>query len=231
MNNLVILLFLQVQHWLPAVPTPDDWHSVCANYDRLIQFREETFAQQGVSDPKLHSNRSRQDITKEVMAFRVKLRTCDYLLHPHDSAESHKSLSGEDLDPELHKFCEHARDLRASYFEAFIQHEQTSRLMKASPPTFTEYPVFITQSDREHYTAIENLTVAKITSLVNENLIKINDEEMRDEMKRVWETEVSKKKKIAFVEFYMDLLEYLDNEEYYASLVQDAEDDPDTLAM
>ena len=83
----------QIKHWLPSVPSPNDWHTTCTNYDRLIQFREKTFAQQGASDPRSYGSRSPQNIQQEVMAFRVKLRDAEYSHHPHEE-RPHKSLDG-----------------------------------------------------------------------------------------------------------------------------------------
>ena len=85
-----------------------------------MQFREKAFAQPGVSDPDTYWM-NWQDVSAEVMAFRVKLRASEYLQHPTDSTRTHKSLIGVDLDPELHTFCEHARNTGALYFDAYMQ--------------------------------------------------------------------------------------------------------------
>ena len=127
---------------------------------------------------------------------------------------------GADLDPELKDFGRNSKEKRAMFFDSCIRHEQISSLVKASPPNFDEYPVFVTSSDRDKYTAIENLTITKLTTLVEEKLESVTDEEMKEDL-RAWELEVTKAKKrvnkVAYVEFYMELVEYLENEEYYST--------------
>ena len=42
----------QIQHWLPNIPSTDDWKIASCNYDKLVMLRETVFNQMGVIDPK-----------------------------------------------------------------------------------------------------------------------------------------------------------------------------------
>jgi hypothetical protein len=98
-----------------------------------------------------------------------------------------------------------------------------------SPPPFAQYPVFITPADREKYTAIEHLTIAELTVLVNEALKHVHDDEMKKELTRTWDAEVMHNKRrvnrLTYVEFYLDLLDYLQNQECAANQTLPTDDE------
>ena len=213
----------QVQQWLPGNPTLKDWHTACSNYDELKEFRKVVFDQMGVTDQKLLVQGTAQNIDLEVRAFRTKLRENEYLLHPM-TVRNHTSLSGEPLDDDLRTFCQQARDKRASYFESYLMHETVAPVLKCGPPVFSNVPVFITESDRENHMSIENMTISDITTLVEDRLVHVGDTDMRHEMHTSWQKLKSQKKSI-LIDFYLELCEYIDNEEFYTTFLNEIDQD------
>ena len=205
----------QVQQWLPNVPSASDWKRACTNFDQLGKFRDQVFKQMNINDPKLRQGiRTPQNIDDEVKAFRARLRETSYLLSPN-IAKQHTSMTGAALDHDLKDFWDVARERRAKYVDIFLEYEVSAALNKPSPPTYKEFPVFITEEERRKYTAIENLTIADIKGLVELNLQTVVDCDLCEELTRSW-TAVGKlpkrSTKAVILAFYHELQGYISDQ-------------------
>lgn len=217
----------QIQFWLPNIPSPKDWKMVCCNYSDLATLRRNTFLHMDVKDPNQPTSRRRQDLSKEIVAFRAVIRKQKYLMSPHEP-KSHKSLMGDPLDNNLVNFCKDAREKRALYIEKFLCHEVTDSLRKASPPAYSEPAVFITEQEREEFHSVANKTIVEIKLLISTKLEEISSESTRAELQSAWEGLKGRRStKAVFLNFFNELEEYVrsdEQEEYINSATGDCDD-------
>ena len=220
-----------VQQWLPANPALNDWVTACSNYDKLREFKNVVSKQQGLCNPNLaaYGQTMVQNIEGEVNAFRTKLRDAEYLMHPTE-VRNHITLTGEPLDKDLKYFCQASRDKRAHYYHSFIEHEVTAPIMKYSTPQFLHHPVFVTEEDREKYTSIDNMKISDLISLIEDKLMDISDTDMRKEMYTSWK-KTKREKKSNIIDFYLELDEYVENEELYTQLMDEPTDDGENIVQ
>ena len=87
--------------------------------------REKIQVQMGVNQDT--KRRTKQDLLKEVFAFRVLLRKKGYLIIPKTNCNQ-ISLSGKPLDHDLIHFSVTSRNLRAEFLEKFLEVEQNKKI-------------------------------------------------------------------------------------------------------
>ena len=200
-----------VQQWLPNIPSTDDWKTACCNFDKLIQLREQLFAQMQLTDPKLGGKKSLQNIDDEIIAFRTKIRKSKYLSSPH-LPRPHVSIDGYPLDPDLKDFCRNARERRAKYMECYLDHEKTAASEKARPPKFSCFlPIFVTPEERLTFSATENLTVSQIKEKITEGINAVTDQDVKEALESIW-TEIKRPTKGALLDFLYEIQDYCDAE-------------------
>ena len=205
-----------VQHWAPSVPTDDDWRIACSNYSHLTKFREQTFGQMGVQDPKSKRSRTPSDITKQVMAFRTVLGEREYLSDP-ESKVPHAFLSGKPLDVELVDFC-------ASVTKSSRSSSMGSLITAKTWPRNKPFPlIFVTPDVSAAYEHI-NKAVAEIHTEIDRHKANIHEIEMQAEFDANYEKLKAKKaKQPEFVDFHDLVKEFLE-------LQVSVEDLPDDLS-
>ena len=198
-----------VQHWMPSVPTEDDWKAACQNYSRLKKLRKRTFEQMGIKDSKSKAVRIPSDISTQVMAFRTVIRQRGYLAEPTKKVP-HVSLSGNPLDAELVSFCSKASYKQQKFMSSLVNNHQNLLYKRQIP--FDETPVFITPGERAQYEHISNKTVPKIQEEIDAQIGLIGSVEMQSE----FEAEFKKIKqnrralKQDFITFHELVTEYVE---------------------
>ena len=159
----------KIQFWLPNIPSAHDWKLACSNFDKLSELRALSWESLGTTDPKVQLNKKEQSIVDEESAFRTKLRSKNYLVQP-GTRRAHVSLSGEVLDADLVNFCMSSRIRRAEYVESYIAYAHDAGLHKCHSPAHRIIPVFVNSAERKRYTAVENLNVSEIKTMIQSNI-------------------------------------------------------------
>ena len=182
----------QTQHWVPKVPSGTDWENICCNYDTLTLLRGETFVQLGLQDPKVQKPRKTKELSNEVTAIHVLLRTKHYLSDPL-SPKPLSSLDDSPLDPMLSTFSTQAREKRGRFFDVYMQHEIPRTCARMAVP-FHEPPVFVTPQERKDYEAVTYRTIAELKVIIDEKIQTVSVQDVREVFQESYVIEVTKKK-------------------------------------
>ena len=147
----------------------------------LKKLRAALFKDSGLKDKIQEPHKKRSHST----VFRALLRKKKYLSTPMQPDESVKSLSGEELDNELISFSKICIEIRAKYYESFMNMEQQRASTRSTVP-FSTQPIFVTKAERVEYSRIENKNIADIKMIVEQELREIHDEDLRKEYEDIW---------------------------------------------
>jgi hypothetical protein len=219
----------QIQHLLPNVPKSKDWDQACSNHDNLVALRDCMFSSAGAQDPKEKVCGKKIELSSEIEAFRMLLRSSEYLLHPHKECK-HTSIKGNiELDQELHLFCSKARELRSNYVHKFISHESTRYESKFARFNFKAAPIFVTNDERDNYFAIDNQTIEEIKQRIQKEIHKVEDMSMQNVFEAIFQEDIlkmkgSKAKKADFIALYDEITEYLEKEHINNCMESPSED-------
>jgi hypothetical protein len=219
----------QIQHILPNVPKPKDWDIACINHDKLVTLRDNVFSSAGVHDPKEKVQGSKNELSKEIEAFRILLRSSQYLLHPLNQCQ-HTSIHGNiEMDSELHLFCSQARTLRSKYVEEYIVYEGMRYAVKFAKFNCKMAPIFVTKKEREIYFAIENQSIDNIKEKIVAIIDQVEDNSMKIVFKAVFQDDIlnmkgGKAKKADFIALYEEILGYLENEQRNSCMEMPSDD-------
>ena len=201
-----------IQGWVPSVPAGPDWERACANDGALGILRTKVFSDIGIKDPRKKGVRGERNLDEEVKKFRTTLRSYDYLSSP--KPRKPQALDGSPLDEELINFCRLAREKRAKFFDVYMEHEKNRNISRTSVP-FKEAPVFITKTERDEYNSLSNKDIAQLKELTVNALSQIDDPNVAEGYHDAYEVELLKKKtakKVDYINFYQELLDYLNIE-------------------
>ncbi len=226
-----------IQNILPQKPSGNDWNIACGGRDEVLTVRKNMFETCGVQDPKMHSKSPKQNIDEEIKAFRTLLREKEYLLHPLKPSPL-VSLSGEELDNGLLKFCSASRDIRKEYVDAYIAYETSAPNTKMAQPKFSCKPIFVTKAERAQYEELSKQSPTYIKKQTESKIAQVKDSEMKDTFKRVLKEDIwvlnSKKEqsvsKDILMAFYYEVSAFVEEEEAMSgsdSLTNGDQDMPD----
>ena len=115
-----------------------------------------------------------------------------YLLTPHEET-AHVAINGKELDHDLIKFNSTARENRARYCDAFLDHRKIDMLTKQSSVPFGHKQVFVTKEERQKHTSIEKLSKEKVKDMVEAEILKILDVQDKESYQHRWKVEMRKK--------------------------------------
>ena len=132
-----------VQHWVPSVPSDEDWRTACANLQKLNDLRGRVLSELGVQDPKKQTTRHTNSLKDQVRAFRAIVREKEYVKDPSKECK-HISFRGEELDEGLVNFCTSAREKRAKLYDAYKAHIE-DELSTRTSVFFKEEPINCTK--------------------------------------------------------------------------------------
>lgn len=203
-----------IQHMLPPVPSPRDWEGACANYQDLKDTREACLCDIGITD-KYEQTKAAPQITEQVRAMRVFIRSKGYLKHPLEF-RPHVTLQGVPLDKELIAFCGLAKKKRQAFCDALLEH-YCAPIPKTIALSFKERPICITATEREEQNKIGNKTIKEIACNIVLLMSKISDPDMRETLEADYDSSVLHKKgkraiKEDYITFHQLIEEYLDFE-------------------
>ena len=179
----------------------------------------------GIQDPKIPRKRNEKDLSKEVAAFRAVVRQQRYLTNP-SSNKPLTSLDGVPLDPNLVTFSSQAREKRAMYYDVYQKYEHIRTGTRTTVP-FHEAPVFITPQEREEYQSLSNQTIAQLKEIIQNRLQSISVSDVKEVFTESYKTDVTKKKGVKkqdFLDFVLELNDYLENEQLYLQDIDNIHD-------
>jgi len=156
--------------WENRAMTAREWLAIFRNHDQLTKLRGTTFSWFGMNDPKDEAqlSRRREDLSKEIVAWRVTLRRKRYLSRPFDE-KSHASVDGKVLDPSLVDVTEVASANREVVFkEVLFNGKQREDL----PLT----PLHVTKGEREVASQLKNMKKADLVKRIENLVSKFSDE-------------------------------------------------------
>ena len=197
-----------IQHWIPAVPQDKDWLQACANYKTIGDLRMSTLASMGLTDKnKGRVKPTESCISAQVLAFRVKIRSSSYLLHPEEEGTL-TTLAGDPLDTDLNCFMMTARKKRDIYIDCFIKHQQQPT--NSSVP-FKEAPLFVTEDERVTFHSIGKQTMTVLKGNILKKIATIGEGGMRKNFQVAFQEEVlaNNPRKQDLIDFHELVEEYI----------------------
>ena len=200
----------RVQQFMPLIPTDDAWKRVCANYDSLLEIRENMFSDKGRPGSEDTSFKAHYNPTGE-FALRTEFRKKEYLSNPCNQ-KMHVSLSGEELNPDLVSLLQQARTNRAIYIDEVLQHE-TKKDLEPGAVSSQIKPIYITLKEKETWDSVQ--TKKETAKLVEQHICKIVNPQQKDAWLETWISSFKNKNGILrhdYVAFYNELQEFLESD-------------------
>ncbi|XP_062569670.1 uncharacterized protein LOC134231718 [Saccostrea cucullata] len=190
-----------VQSWMPrGVPTGDDWLRVTRNLENLKEIRKRAYEMMCSSATSTNqrsnqSTSSRSNLSEQIFAWRVHLRSKDYLADPCDATVDHVSLTSEELDPSLIDITARAENLRKKYFDKLCLGE-TSEDMAPEP-------VYVTKKERMEKSLISNKSKSEIYDVIVSLLETVCNPDLKHSLKLEFRemVPISKVKKCDLLKF------------------------------
>ncbi|CAG2242694.1 unnamed protein product [Mytilus edulis] len=158
-----------IKSWIRrGVASDNMWLSVCRNYDQLNEIR--TKLKKILQLDTDNFNTRKINLDEAISDWRVCLREKEYLLK---EKYIHESLQGEKLNEGLLKFTEEANRKRNYRLMEFFIHQEGP-----DDPTL-KHPVFVTDSEADHYLSFHNQTIATIDHQIIDLIENFTDEDKK----------------------------------------------------
>ncbi|XP_071163549.1 uncharacterized protein [Mytilus edulis] len=201
-----------IKSWIRrGVASDNMWLSVCRNYDQLNEIR--TKLKKILQLDTDNFNTRKINLDEAISDWRVCLREKEYLLK---EKYIHESLQGEKLNEGLLKFTEEANRKRNYRLMEFFIHQEGP-----DDPTL-KHPVFVTDSEADHYLSFHNQTIATIDHQIIDLIENFTDEDKKVAYQDRFKKEILRKKKSVHIEFFAELLEVINDQDL---VVQDEDGD------
>ncbi|MCG7876860.1 MAG: hypothetical protein N0C90_11075 [Candidatus Thiodiazotropha endolucinida] len=168
----------------------------------MLQVRNALQNQLGFSEPAdaLHET----DLSGEIAAFRKLIREEKYFFHPLED-RVHVSLDRKKMDHELVNMNTLAITNKDKYGQEIRRAN--------SYVTVKLQPVFVTKEEREKFCKIENKTKDEIeTEILSVLLVSLErvDDGMAEQYREYYHTNVKRKRKQIYIDFYYEVLSATD---------------------
>ena len=144
------------------------------------------------------------------------VRRKEYLLHAHEE-RTHVSLEGQKLDHELVNFSKLAIDNK-------IKYERESEKVNGYDSTVKLQKVYITPEERDNDNKIENKTKEEIHESISQLIQRLKDVDqgMAEQYEEYFYTQIKRKNKKHYTDFYYEVLNGTD-EAYARHLIVDTQ--------
>ncbi|CAG2246433.1 unnamed protein product [Mytilus edulis] len=207
----------EVQAWMPrGVPDGNDWLRVTRNLDKLKQLGKKCKELYGVK--RRQTGQRNNNISEQITAYRVLLRSKEYLLSPLDKTKTHHSLSGIELDSDLINFQERATNRRTEYYDTKYENVEATKDTSM---------VCVTTDERRQMNDIQNQSKSSICDVADNLLENIVDKEYQATLKSElngYRLRLSRTKRDILIIFHSKLMDVI-AEQDIAQDIQENEDE------
>ncbi|XP_070541428.1 uncharacterized protein [Ptychodera flava] len=185
------------KRWAVGAMFASEWRRTFRNLDNLGLLRKKTMELiQYSDDTRETSHQSRKKKNNEVTAWRVKLRKERYLTTPLDQNQ-HKSVSGNELDPELVSFTSTcSKNMEIILYQCVLGNESKASIRSK----FVQ--IYVTPEQRKKGESLQSRTKAELIAKAEEVVKSMRNENTKAE----FEVRMQEIKKKALKEAVIDFL-------------------------